>query len=310
MLRFFREQKCGLCHEMKKNRMQARNTVEEVLCLNVQRGYTVFLRTKAHRSNVLAKLTEMIKDEEGASQFINGSWHKLLNEIDEAEYLRNLNVLKMKCLMRRVIPILKNITNNISHFALKICVEIKRAPEIIDDPINNCKHYLRKSHGLPCSCELITRFEHLLPLYDIPSAQARDINSEIRDLTSMLDQIITGPISKVREVRHIIKGIQPRRDDGRRTQPKGTKLYWEHVTLAHRKIGKSSGFRSGSCSGSGSDYGSGSRGRDRPPQVSRGRGRGHCSGQSSLSSVIDPSTSSPFLFIDAFPCFVYPCIEN
>ncbi|KAI5680414.1 hypothetical protein M9H77_01641 [Catharanthus roseus] len=34
--------------------------------------------------NVLAKSTEMIKDEEVASQFINGTWHKLLNEIDEA----------------------------------------------------------------------------------------------------------------------------------------------------------------------------------------------------------------------------------
>ncbi|KAI5663947.1 hypothetical protein M9H77_23270 [Catharanthus roseus] len=54
-------------------------------------------------------------------------------------------------------PILKNISNNISHLALKkIWVEIKRAPEIIDDPINKCRHYLRISHGLLCLCELIT----------------------------------------------------------------------------------------------------------------------------------------------------------
>ncbi|KAI5680538.1 hypothetical protein M9H77_01765 [Catharanthus roseus] len=46
--------------------------------------------------NVLAKLTELIKDEEVASRFINGSWHKLLNEIDEQEYLRKLDVLKTK----------------------------------------------------------------------------------------------------------------------------------------------------------------------------------------------------------------------
>ncbi|KAI5649553.1 hypothetical protein M9H77_35558 [Catharanthus roseus] len=39
--------------------------------------------------NVLAKLTELTKDEEIASRFINRTWKKLLNEIDEQEYLRN-----------------------------------------------------------------------------------------------------------------------------------------------------------------------------------------------------------------------------
>ncbi|KAI5648352.1 hypothetical protein M9H77_34357 [Catharanthus roseus] len=92
---------------IKKNRMQGRNTVEEVLCLSAQRGYTVFYRNceesyvlsdivVAHPTsiaiirmwpnvqyptigscrddsdrrhidqNVLAKLTEMVKDEEVA----------------------------------------------------------------------------------------------------------------------------------------------------------------------------------------------------------------------------------------------------
>ncbi|KAI5673762.1 hypothetical protein M9H77_14126 [Catharanthus roseus] len=46
--------------------------------------------------NVLAKLTELIKDEEVASQFINGSWKKLLNKIDEQEYLRKLENPKTK----------------------------------------------------------------------------------------------------------------------------------------------------------------------------------------------------------------------
>ncbi|KAI5676670.1 hypothetical protein M9H77_07620 [Catharanthus roseus] len=46
--------------------------------------------------NVLAKLTEMIKDEEVAPQFVNGSWHKLRNKIDEQENLRKLDVLKTK----------------------------------------------------------------------------------------------------------------------------------------------------------------------------------------------------------------------
>ncbi|KAI5658868.1 hypothetical protein M9H77_27661 [Catharanthus roseus] len=54
-------------------------------------------------------------------------------------------------------PILKNVSNDFSHLSLKkICVEIMRAPKIIDDPKNKCGHYLRTSHSLPCSCELIT----------------------------------------------------------------------------------------------------------------------------------------------------------
>ncbi|KAI5662213.1 hypothetical protein M9H77_21536 [Catharanthus roseus] len=54
MLRFFREQNVGcavsvqkifnVVAKMKKNRMQGRNTVEELLCLSTQRSYTVFYR--------------------------------------------------------------------------------------------------------------------------------------------------------------------------------------------------------------------------------------------------------------------------
>ncbi|KAI5659761.1 hypothetical protein M9H77_28554 [Catharanthus roseus] len=38
----------------------------------------------------------LTKDEEVASLFVNGSWKKLLNEIDEKEYIRKLDVLKTK----------------------------------------------------------------------------------------------------------------------------------------------------------------------------------------------------------------------
>ncbi|KAI5682788.1 hypothetical protein M9H77_04016 [Catharanthus roseus] len=127
--------------------------------------------------NVLAKLTEMIKDEEAASR----------------------------------------------HLTLKkIWVEIERTPEIIDDSINMCGHHLRKSHGLPCSCDLITRFEHVLPIQlenisvfwrtleirgDISCSQSQDMDSEMRDLVSLLDQISIGPISKVKEMRHLAKRV-------------------------------------------------------------------------------------------------------
>ncbi|KAI5648929.1 hypothetical protein M9H77_34934 [Catharanthus roseus] len=108
--------------------MQGRNMVEEVLRLSAERGYTIFYRNGedsnvlsdivvAHTTsiamiktwpyvlimdtthidqNVLAKLTEMVKDEEVAQRLVNGSWRKLINELDEVEYQRKLEVLKTR----------------------------------------------------------------------------------------------------------------------------------------------------------------------------------------------------------------------
>ncbi|KAI5659476.1 hypothetical protein M9H77_28269 [Catharanthus roseus] len=108
--------------------MQGRNTVEEVLRLSAERGYTIFYRNGEDRNvlsdivvahptsiamirtwpyvlimdtthidqNVLARLTEMVKDEEVTQRFVNGSWRKLINELDEVEYQRKLEVLKTR----------------------------------------------------------------------------------------------------------------------------------------------------------------------------------------------------------------------
>ncbi|KAI5673293.1 hypothetical protein M9H77_13657 [Catharanthus roseus] len=138
ILRFFQEQDkiYNVVAKIKRDRMQGRNTVEEVLCLSAERGYTVFYRNGednnvlsdivvAHQTsiamirtwsyvlimgttyktnkynmpllecvrmtptgknftvatafirhidqNVLAKLTEMVKDEEVAQRFVNSS---------------------------------------------------------------------------------------------------------------------------------------------------------------------------------------------------------------------------------------------
>ncbi|KAI5677226.1 hypothetical protein M9H77_08176 [Catharanthus roseus] len=115
------------------------------------------------------------------------------------------------------------VSNKISHLAFKkIWSEITRAAGIYDDPKNKCGHYLRTSHGLPCACELITRFDHVLPiqLHDIdvfwqtleiggphPSARQQDMDSEMRSLTDLLHQISTGHISKVREMRRLANGV-------------------------------------------------------------------------------------------------------
>ncbi|KAI5677585.1 hypothetical protein M9H77_08535 [Catharanthus roseus] len=117
----------------------------------------------------------------------------------------------------------QNVGCAVSHLAFKkIWSEITRVVGIYDDPKNKCRHYLRMSHGLPCACELITRFDHILPiqLHAInafwktleiggphPSARQQDMNSEMRSLTDLLHQISTGLISKVREMRRLAKGV-------------------------------------------------------------------------------------------------------
>ncbi|KAI5681384.1 hypothetical protein M9H77_02611 [Catharanthus roseus] len=178
ILRFFREQNVGCAVKKYITSLRrlrrigwGRNTVEEVLCLSAQQGYTVFYRN-CEDNNVLSDvvvahstLIEMMR-----------TWPYVL--IMDTTYK----------------------TNN--HLALKrIWLEISRAPEIIDDPKYKCGHYMRISHGFPCSCELITRFDHMLPiqLVDIeafwkkleigswyPSAQQHDIDSEMHSLINLL----------------------------------------------------------------------------------------------------------------------------
>ncbi|KAI5677611.1 hypothetical protein M9H77_08561 [Catharanthus roseus] len=131
---------------------------------------------------------------------------------------------------------------------------------------------------------------------------------EMRDLTSLLQKISTDPISNVREVRRLIKGvIHPGRRKTNST--KRDKSHWEYVSIAHRKTGKLSGSGSGSGSSSGSGSNPSSCGRGRPPRSGRSRGRGHSSGRSSLSTVVSPdSPPVPFPFKNAFPEFTYQFI--
>ncbi|KAI5648842.1 hypothetical protein M9H77_34847 [Catharanthus roseus] len=316
--------------KIKRNRMQGRNTVEEVLCLSAEKDYKIFhrnreervsdivvahptsiamIRTRHINQNMLAKLTEMVKDEEVAQRFVNGSWKKLINEIDEVVYQRKLEVLKTRWKSRpdffallkygtKSNAILKNLSNKVSHLALKkIMDKLKKAREMVEEPGNNCLHYLRKSHSLPCACELIHRCQYLIPIreedvdifwrrleigFNIPEQHDRDMDSEMRDLTSLIQEISVGPISKVRKVRRLIKGVispvlpedpcQPlttpletaiTKGRWKTNSTKRDKSHWEYVSVAHRKIGKSSESGSGLGSGSGSGSGPSPRGRGR-----------------------------------------------
>ncbi|KAI5649227.1 hypothetical protein M9H77_35232 [Catharanthus roseus] len=106
ILRFFREQEVGcaissqkiynVVAKIKRDRMQGRNTVDEVLrlkCVGMTptgKNFTVATAFIHIDQNVLAKLTEMVKDEEVAQRFVNGSWRKLINKLDEVEFQRKV----------------------------------------------------------------------------------------------------------------------------------------------------------------------------------------------------------------------------
>ncbi|KAI5655192.1 hypothetical protein M9H77_32379 [Catharanthus roseus] len=97
-----------------------------------------------------------------------------------------------------------------------------------------------------------------------------DMESEMCDLTSLLQEISTGPISNIREVRRLIKGVihpvlhddlsQPSSNPPETAVTKGRRK--TNSTKRDKKIGKSTD------SGSGSSRGSGSGSNPRP----RGRG--------------------------------------
>ncbi|KAI5678861.1 hypothetical protein M9H77_09811 [Catharanthus roseus] len=156
----------------------------------------------------------------------------------------------------------------------------------------------------PTSIAMIRTWSYVL-IMDTTYKMNKDMDSEMRDLTSLIHEISKGPISNVREVRCLIKGIispmlpedpcQPltipqetavTKGQWKTNSTKRDKSHWEYVSIAYRKIGKSSG----SCSGSGSGLGLGSgpspRGRGRLPRSSRGRGRGRNSGSTTILPLV------------------------
>ncbi|KAI5671795.1 hypothetical protein M9H77_12159 [Catharanthus roseus] len=245
-------------------------------------------------------------------------------QIAEIKYTLEISRLKEKYVVKSN-PIMKNLSNKMSHLDLKkIMDELKKAHQMVEEPGSNCLHYLRKSYDLPCACELINRCQYLIPIqeedvdifwrkleivYDIPEEHDRDMESEMCDLTSLLQEISIGPISNPLSTPPPPPQTAVTKGRRKKNSTKRDKSHWEYVSIAHRKIGKSSD--SGSASGNGSCSNPSPRGKGRPPCSGRGRGRGRSSGRSSLSSVVSPdSPPVPFPFNNAFPGFMYQFIQN
>ncbi|KAI5659482.1 hypothetical protein M9H77_28275 [Catharanthus roseus] len=213
-------------------------------------------------------------------------------QVAEIKYSLEISRLKEKYGTKSN-PILKNLCNKISHLGLKkITDELKKTRQLVEE---SDKHH-------------------------------RDMESEMRDLTSLLKEISTGPISNVREVRRLIKGVihpvlpddpsQPLSNPpetaitkGRRktNSTKRDKSHWEYVSIAHRKIGKSSGSGSGSGSSSGSRSNPSPRGR----LVAVGVGAKDVVVVNQVYQPLYPdSPPVPFPLKNAFPGFTYQFIQN
>ncbi|KAI5648222.1 hypothetical protein M9H77_34227 [Catharanthus roseus] len=196
--------------KIKKNRMQGRNTVEEVLCLSAQRGYTVFYGNR-EESNVLSDI--VVAYPTSIAMIIMWSCIMIIDTTYKTNKHIDHNVLAKLTEMVKDEEVAQRIwTSQVLHFGVETTNRAESEHSVL-------KLWLSMYHEIGV---------------DIPDLHERDMDSEIRDLTSMLEKISTGPISKVREVRHFIKGVicpvlpedpchlltnhqkpQLRRDDGR-----------------------------------------------------------------------------------------------
>ncbi|KAI5663811.1 hypothetical protein M9H77_23134 [Catharanthus roseus] len=188
--------------KIKKNRMQGRNTVEEVLCLSVKRGYTVFYRSW-EESNVLSDIVivhptsiAMIRTWPYVLIMDTTVWtsevlHFAVEITNRAEC--ELSVLKIW---------LSTYHGDLDIVFLNVDFVIKSQIAEIKNSLESSK--LKEKFNL----KDVSVFWRTLEIgVNVPSAHARDMESEMRDLTSMSDKISTGSISKVRECCCLMKGI-------------------------------------------------------------------------------------------------------
>ncbi|KAI5654836.1 hypothetical protein M9H77_32023 [Catharanthus roseus] len=267
----------------------------------------------------------MVKDED-----------KLTNELDEVEYQRKLEVLKTRWQSRPdflhyLFSTWLNLfahkfcrvwTSQVLHFGVKTMNRAESEHSVLKLWLSTCQGDLDTVFFNIDSLiqGQIAKIKYALEISRLKEKYGSKSNPIVKNLSNKISHLglkkIMNELKKARQMVEepgtvvnppetaVTKGLRKMNSTER------DKSHWEYVSIAHRKIGKSSG--SGSGSGSGSDSSSNpSRGRGRPPRSGRGRGRGRSSGRSSLSTVVSPdSPSVPFLFNNAFPVFMYQFIQN
>ncbi|KAI5678927.1 hypothetical protein M9H77_09877 [Catharanthus roseus] len=179
-------------------------------------------------------------------------------------------------------PVIAQLCYNVSHLALRIIKEeIKRASNILADPENLCRHWVRTSYILPCSCELFKRYQIFIPLkledFHIfwrsleinglsriggqQSHDESDLQKQLLNFIGILQEFSTQPPYEFMELRratqNILHHIIPLNPEdsvfeaphtvitkGRHKidSPKRDKSHWEHIQIAHARMKKSSEF--------------------------------------------------------------------
>ncbi|KAI5671101.1 hypothetical protein M9H77_11465 [Catharanthus roseus] len=223
--------------KIKRNQMQGRNTVEKVLCLSAQRGYTVFheiVRRATYNMPLLevVGMTPTGKNFTVATAFMCNeqatTYRWVFQQIRHLYFTSVMSngqgsiinegepLIILTDRERELIPLIDDGLDissvafwgkdNEPHLALKkIMDELKKVREMVEEPGGNCLHYLRKSHGLPCACELVHRCQYLILIREedvdifwrkleigfvIPKEHDRDMDSEMRDLTLLIMKLV------------------------------------------------------------------------------------------------------------------------
>ncbi|KAI5659195.1 hypothetical protein M9H77_27988 [Catharanthus roseus] len=264
--------------KIKKNRMQGRNTVEEVLCLSAQRSYTVFYRNREETTVlsdiVVAHLTSIAMIRTWPYVLIMDTTYKTNKHIDQNVLAKLTEMVKDEDVAQRVwtsqvLHFGVETTNHVEseHLVLKLWLSTCHGDldtvffnidSLIDCQIGEIKYSLEISklkEKFSAKSNAILKNRKLEIDADIPDIHERDMDSEMRILTLMLEEISTGPISKVREVRRLIKDVicpalfkdpcPPLTKPPETIVTKGRRKTFhekeEYVSIVHRKIGKSSG---------------------------------------------------------------------
>ncbi|KAI5652931.1 hypothetical protein M9H77_30118 [Catharanthus roseus] len=281
ILRFFREQDVGCAV---RNRMQRKNTVEEVLRLSAERGYTVFNRNRED-NNVLSDivvahptLIAMIR-----------TWPYILI-MDTTYKMNKYNMPLLECVGMTATG--NNFTGSIINEGEPLVILTDRESRLMPGlDISGVAFWGRDRERTFCVKLWLST-----------------CHSDLHTVFLNIDSLIQGQIS---EIKYTFEISKLKEKYGAKSNPivknlsnkishLGLKKIMDKLKKVRQMVEEPESSGSGSGSSSGSNHSP--RGRGRSPSSGRGRGRRRSSGRSSLSSVVNPdSPLVSFPFNNAFP---------
>ncbi|KAI5648233.1 hypothetical protein M9H77_34238 [Catharanthus roseus] len=197
--------------------MQGRNTIEEVLCLSAQRGYTVFYRNRKE-SNVLSDIVVahptsiamirtwpyvLIMDttyKTNKLKYFEVQYATIGNCMDDSDrrHIDQNMLVKLTEMVKDEEVVQRVWTSQVLHFGVKTtkCAESEHSSFGFEEDMARDKESTRDGRRpgkcqylIPIQLEDVYNFWRKLEIgADIPDVHERDMDSEIRDLTLMLEE--------------------------------------------------------------------------------------------------------------------------